>query len=135
MSEQTRPGPPPNPATSEFWQALADGRLAVQRCRACGRYQHYPREICHRCWSAELRWDPVSGHGVVWTWTVVHRPGHEAWAPYAPYGIAVVTLDEGPRILTLWDDVVDRLAIDAAVHVAGAEIDGHAVPVSRASAS
>ena len=37
--------------------------------------------------------------GTIWTLTVAHRPGHPAWASEAPYAIAIVELDEGPRIL------------------------------------
>lgn len=45
-------------------------------------------------------WEEVSGRGTVWTFTVVHRPGHPAWTTEVPYVLAVVELDEGPRLMT-----------------------------------
>ena len=36
----------------------------------------------------------------MWTFTVIGIPGHPAWRPDVPYVVAVVELDEGPRVLT-----------------------------------
>ena len=40
-------------------QAAASGRLALQRCEACGVRQYPPREICGTCLSDALAWDIV----------------------------------------------------------------------------
>lgn len=95
-----KPGPTTVPLTEPFWAAAADGRLLLQRCRCCGHHQHYPRVLCQRCWHTELDWVSSSGNGRVWTFTVVHRPGHPAWNADVPYVLAIVELDEGPRLLT-----------------------------------
>jgi uncharacterized OB-fold protein len=94
-----RPGPHPTPTSAPFWAGAAEGRLQLQRCDACGHWQHYPRELCVACWHPDLRWEEPAGTGTVWTLTVAHRPGHPAWEPDAPYAIALVELDEGPRLL------------------------------------
>jgi len=59
-----------------------------------------------------MAWEQPAGTGAVWTFTVAHRPGHPAWRDDVPYAIAVVELDEGPRMLA---NVVGCAAAD--VHV------------------
>lgn len=86
--------------TRALWDAAADGRLLLQKCGTCGHVQHYPRAICARCWSEDLDWTQAKGSGTVWTLTVAHLPGHPAWIPEVPYVLALVELDEGPRVLT-----------------------------------
>lgn len=95
-----RPGPTPVPVSEPFWAGVRRGELLVQRCRRCDRHQLYPRVLCARCWHRELDWVPASGEGRVATCTVVHRPGHPAWADRVPYVLALVELAEGPRLMT-----------------------------------
>lgn len=54
----------------EFYAGLAEERLLVDRCRACGRWQHPPRPICPVCWSTDIEPDEVRGTGTVHLWTV-----------------------------------------------------------------
>jgi uncharacterized OB-fold protein len=126
-----RPGPPPNPVTEPFWSGLRQGRLELQRCAACAAVQHYPRALCTTCWSTDLGWTTSPGTGAVWTWTVVHRPGHPAFAEDVPYAVVVVELDEGPRLVTSWDGPLDVLALGLRVRVTGRPVDDHAVAVAR----
>ncbi len=56
--------------------------------------------MCATCWSEDLAWEPASGRGTVWTFTVVHIPGHPAWRDDVPYTLAIVELEEGPRLMT-----------------------------------
>jgi len=86
--------------SSPYWQRASEGELLLQRCRDCGHLQHYPRSLCVRCWSHDLDWQQAAGTGTVWTYTVVAIPGHPAWGPHVPYVLALVELDEGPRLMT-----------------------------------
>jgi uncharacterized OB-fold protein len=88
------------PLTQPFWDAANEGTLLVQRCDRCGHVQHYPRNICVKCWSHELQWVVAAGTGTIWTFTVVNVPGHPAWSAEVPYVLALVELDEGPRLMT-----------------------------------
>jgi len=107
-----RPGGTTTPATAPYWTAAADGRLLIQRCGGCGHLQHYPRTLCARCWSAELDLIAAAGTGTVWTYTIVHHPGHPAWNTEVPYVLALVELDEGPRLMTNIVDVpVDQVHV------------------------
>jgi Predicted nucleic-acid-binding protein containing a Zn-ribbon len=88
------------PLTQPFWAAAAEGTLLLQRCLRCTHIQHYPRTLCARCWSIDLEWTAAQGMGAIWTFTVVSMPGHPAWNAETPYVLALVELDEGPRVLT-----------------------------------
>ena len=43
--------------------AAAEGRFELQECQDCGTVQYPPREACHKCLSAALRWREQSGEG------------------------------------------------------------------------
>jgi hypothetical protein len=45
-------------------------------------------------------WREVAGTGTIYTHTVVTHPTHEALAGTVPYVVAIVELDEGPRVVT-----------------------------------
>ncbi|WP_153395552.1 Zn-ribbon domain-containing OB-fold protein [Ornithinicoccus halotolerans] len=95
-----RPGPTPTPVSQPFWDAAAAGTLTLQHCGRCDAVVFYPRHRCPRCWAEALAWRPASGRGTVATYTVVHKPGHPAFAPDTPYVVALIDLAEGPRMLS-----------------------------------
>jgi len=85
--------PPINPETQPFFDAAADGRLLYGKCTACGEPHFYPRRHCPYCFSDKVEWQPASGKGTIYTYSVMRR------AP-VPYCIAYVTLAEGPTMMT-----------------------------------
>lgn len=84
-----------------YWDGCRAGRLMVQRCAACGRHQFYSRAVCSHCGSWEVAHTQVSGRATVHASTVVHRPPHPRFAGRVPYVVALVDLDEGPRMMTM----------------------------------
>ena len=88
--------------SSTYWEAAAEGRLLIRRCRAagCGVAHHYPREFCPRCWSEDVVWEQASGRATLYTWSVVHRNDLPPFDRRVPYVAAVVELEEGPRMMT-----------------------------------
>ncbi|MFO7194259.1 MULTISPECIES: OB-fold domain-containing protein [Thermocrispum] len=86
-----------DPTTREFWAAAAAGLLVVQRCARCGYHQLYPRPFCLGCDSGDLSWIEASGQGTVYSCVTVHLPVRPDIPP--PYGVGLVDLDEGPRVL------------------------------------
>ncbi|GGU04597.1 Zn-ribbon domain-containing OB-fold protein [Streptomyces coeruleorubidus] len=92
--------PEPDAFTRTYWEAAAEGRLLIRRCRACGRAHHYPREFCPHCWSEDVVWEPASGRATLYTWSVVHRNDLPPFTDRTPYVAAVVDLAEGPRMMT-----------------------------------
>ena len=87
-----------DPTTAPFWQAAGDGRLVVQRCNACGASQLYPRPFCLACDAADLGWAEAAGTGHVYSITVNRLAVRPDMEP--PYAVALVELDEGPRVMT-----------------------------------
>ncbi len=95
-----RPMPTPDAATGPYWAAAHAGRFVMPRCNDCGKYHFYPHPLCPFCSSAKLEWVEVSGRGKLYSYTVVHRAPSKAFADEVPYVVAVVELDEGPRLMS-----------------------------------
>jgi len=85
--------------TRPFWEAANDCRLAIQRCQACGYYNHPPKPLCDRCQSDNLRFEDVSGDGTVWSFTVMHQKSIAGFQDSVPYVTALVELDEQKHLL------------------------------------
>ena len=110
-SERTIP-PEANPETKPFWDAAAEGKLLIKRCRACGEAHYYPRALCPHCFSAETAWQEAKGEGTIYSYSVVRRG-----AP-VPYAIAYVTLAEGVTMMTnIVDCDLDTVRIGQRVRV------------------
>jgi uncharacterized OB-fold protein len=95
------PTPPPfvESDTEEFWTATAAGKLLLKRCNNDGTVIWYPRSLCPVCHSTDTSWFEASGQGAVYSFTVSHR-GEGPYREAAPYVLAYVELDEGPRLMT-----------------------------------
>jgi uncharacterized protein len=87
-------------AIDEAYQAaLAEGRLVLQVC-ACGQRWLPPRATCSACLAASWTWQTAEGSGRLKSWVVYHVAFHEAFRERLPYNVALVELDEGPRLIT-----------------------------------
>jgi len=117
--------------TSAWWEATRERRLVIQCCARCGQRQHYPRPYCLACGGDELGWVEASGHGVVWSKTVVHRPARPDLA--VPYVVALVRLAEGPVLLSrVVGPEATEVRCDEPVVVDFEPLaDGRALPVFR----
>lgn len=105
------------PLHEPFWAALRRHSLELQKCAGCGAFRFIPTEICP-CGSLDYIWEQVSGQGVVYTYTVVHRAPTAAYQADAPYVIAHVTMQEGPRMIsTLIDCEPGQVEIGMPVEV------------------
>jgi len=97
--KQPKPAPVITPETRPFWDAVQNGELHVQRCSGCGKHYFYPRPFCPHCFSDDVAWVQVSGRATLHSYVINHRPV-AGWEAEAPYAIAVVELEEGPRMAT-----------------------------------
>ena len=86
------------PTAAGFWAGTARGELLVQACDACGTWRMPPRPMCPVCRSVDVRWEPTSGLGTIWSFIVPHPPLLPAYAALAPYNVIIVALDEAPAI-------------------------------------
>lgn len=90
--------PPDTELAAPFWQGCRAGELRLQHCAACNRFQFYPRIVCTGCGATALTWQAVSGRGRIASFTVVRRPLSAAYE--APYVVALIDLEEGPRLMS-----------------------------------
>ncbi len=117
------------PLTQPYWDAAARGELALQRCRACRGWIHFPEPACPTCGSADLAFEPVSGLGTVETFSVIHKSFVPEFAGREPYVIAWIALPEqaGLRVFgNVTGCAPAEVAIGMAVEVFFEARDGHA---------
>lgn len=109
------PLPEPDTDSAAFFAGLAEGRLLIQRCGACGAAQ-LAKHMCTECGGEDLTWVPASGRGRIYSFTRIHLAYHPAFAGTLPYAAALVELEEGPRLYGAMADV-DPAQVDVGVPV------------------
>jgi len=126
----SRPLPRLTPEVEFFWTSGADGRLRFRRCLECRSLQHPPGPVCRSCGNDHFEVVPVAGTGVVVGFTV----NEQAWSPdlSPPYVVAMVAIDEDPRIrltTNLVDVDPERLAVGCRVEVRFEHVEDVWLPV------
>ena len=100
MTDYLKPLPIVSPLTQPFWDGARSGRLVVQKCGDCGKHRFPASTICDACLSEQAAWVEVSGQATVWSVCEFHRVYFKGFANEIPYNVALVRLDEGPRMYT-----------------------------------
>ena len=107
----TRPGP-----EAEYRAHLREGRFMIQRSRSTGVHVFYPRVAVPGTGEQDLEWVSASGIATVYAITVNRtREGS--------YNLALVDLDEGPRMMTRIDGI-ETVPIGTRVRARIIEQDG-----------
>ena len=83
-----------------FWDALREQRLLIKLCANCAKYHFYPRILCPHCHSERVEWADAKGLGTIYSFTVARRPAGPSFKDVVPYVVALIVLDEGPRMMT-----------------------------------
>lgn len=99
MEQAKLPSPIANADSKPYWEAARERRLAIRKCNACGQLHFMPRHLCPHCWSDQLEWIDASGAGSVHSFTIIRRASDPAFAPLVPYAVALIDLEEGPRMM------------------------------------
>ncbi|MDD9946515.1 MAG: Zn-ribbon domain-containing OB-fold protein [Myxococcales bacterium] len=121
-AEPSRYMPKPTPETAPFWEGTRAGELRLQRCDYCSHVYFPPRPFCPKCSGRTVSWFNASGRGSLYSYIISHRP-MPGFTP--PYSIAVVELDEGPRMMTNiveCPQTPDALQLDMPVEVVFLEL-------------
>ena len=82
-----------------FWTSGAEGVLRFIRCGGCGCWLHPPLPRCPECGSRDVAPQPVSGRGVVFSYTVNHHSWDGSTEPYA-IGLVELEGQAGLRLTT-----------------------------------
>jgi hypothetical protein len=86
--------PEPDRDSREWWERIARGEFAVQRCDTCGTARFPARAFCPACRTEAWHWQAVEPEGRVESWIVNHQP----FVPGArePYVVVMVRLAAVP---------------------------------------
>ena len=99
MSAQSAGAQPQNPQEA-YRAALEVHQLTFQCCTSCGYKWLPPRTECQQCWSDDYEWIEASGIATVVSWVNFHLAFDPRFKDRTPYNVALVELDEGPRMIT-----------------------------------
>jgi|TARA_B100000959_G_scaffold236214_1_gene254912 hypothetical protein len=89
--------PEPTPETQHYWDGARQGELRLQKCDSCHSIYFPPRPFCPECGSCEVSVVTATGRATLYSYVINHlpSPGFES-----PFAIAVVELEEGPRLMS-----------------------------------
>jgi uncharacterized OB-fold protein len=111
-----RPVPEPDEGSQRFFDGAKEGDLMLRQCGDCGAWLHPQAAICSECLGEKIDWAQASGQGTVFSFGVMHRVYHPGFIHDVPYNLAIIELDEGPRINTNLVNV-DSSEIKVGMHV------------------
>src|SRR5699024_6442561 len=118
MSEKVKPIPIIDNDSEFFWKQCYKGKLMLPYCTSCKQYHFYPRILCPHCMSDNIMWKRSEGIGRVHTFTIVRRAPITAFKQDVPYVVAIIELNEGPRMMSNLIHVsVDKVYCDMSVKV------------------
>lgn len=120
--------------TAPFWEGARRGSYLLQQCSQCRHFVSFPREACPRCLSQEHTWVEASGRGVVYAASTHYIPFEAKSAEDCPYVVAMIELEEGPRVVAniVGENHLEARAGDA-VRLAWIAHEGdHALPAFEA---
>jgi uncharacterized OB-fold protein len=123
MVSPSRSKPIATPETQHFWDGTREHRLLLQQCEACSHIYFPPRPFCPSCSGRSVRLIDASGRATLYSYVIGHRPA-PGFEP--PYSIAVVQLEEGPRMMSNIVDcpqTPDALILDMPLEVKWQALD------------
>jgi len=123
MNDAARPLPLIDDLNRPYWEAAQHAELSMQRCSQCAAFRYPPAPVCAHCGSADYEWARLSGRGSVNSFVVFHRAYLAGFD--VPYAVALVDLEEGPKLYANLVDVpLDSITI-------GMPVEARFVPVSQ----
>jgi len=98
MSEYKKPLPEISDENRGFCEGAKRGRITMQQCKACGHIRYPISHCCPKCLALEFEWKDLSGRGEVYSYVVFYQLYNAAFKEDIPYNVAMVQLEEGPRM-------------------------------------
>ena len=95
-----KPLPVKNPDTAFFWDGCREHELRFEKCGQCSHVRWPPAMLCPRCHSRQTDRIISGGRGSVFSYVIYRETPHPAFQGDLPYVVALVELEEGPRLLT-----------------------------------
>jgi uncharacterized OB-fold protein len=132
MSMQTyaqdgRPLPLITPTSQPYFEAARDNRLLLQQCPRDGFF-FYPRSHCPACLQTDWAWSEARKSGRVHSFTIDRMGQDPGLRAFAPIVVAVVDLDDGPRVIgNVVDCPFEQLRVDMPVEIFFERVDATAL--------
>jgi len=98
MAAPEKPLPVIDAENAPYWEYCRKHELRFQKCMDCGHIRSRISTICPECSSMESEWTKLSGKGKVFSFIIYRRAFHPAYENDIPYCVAIIELDEGPRM-------------------------------------
>ena len=136
MNEPTRPLPQAQePHSSAFWAATKNHEFRYLHCENCDSAVEVAlHRFCQRCSHDAVEARVASGRGTVYSYTVVRQSYHPFFRNHAPYAVAYIDLEEGPRIMSNVigvEDPLSDISIGMAVEVVWEDHEDLAIPLFK----
>lgn len=113
-----QPAPMADGLDKPFYDGARAGKLVLQCCNGCSRFQWGPEWICHHCRSFDVGWKEVAPEGVIYSYERVWHPVHHALKEQGPYVVVLVELPHANHVRlvgNLLGDATAPVAIGAKV--------------------
>jgi uncharacterized OB-fold protein len=88
-----------NALNAPFWAAAAQDSLALPVCIVTGRAFWPPSPYSPFAQGGPVEWRPAEPVGTIRALAVYRRPFQQAFTPLLPYGVGLLELDAGPRLM------------------------------------
>lgn len=92
-----KPQPVSQPESDRYWQGLSSEQIWLQRSKATGKFQFYPRNFSisdPETGADGIEWVQASGKAELFTFAIVHAAPHMGFVGEVPYITALVQLEE-----------------------------------------
>ena len=111
-------------AENLYREGCRKGELRLFKCSSCGALEAFARDFCPRCGAPDPSTVRAGGRGVVAAITVAHIAPNPEYRALVPYGICLVDLDEGVRVMSniVRDEGPDYPSVDPELVKIGARV-------------
>ena len=96
-SKTPKPQPISQPESDRYWEGLKNEEIWLQRSKATGKFQFYPRNFSisdPETGADGVEWVQASGKAELFTFAIVHAAPHMGFVGEVPYVTALVQLEE-----------------------------------------
>lgn len=86
-------------AVDLYREGCRKGELRLFKCSSCGALEVFARDFCPHCGAPDPTLVSAGGRGVVAAVTVAHIAPNPEYRARVPYGICLVDLEDGVRVM------------------------------------
>lgn len=104
-----------------YWKKVGEQSLTCMACKQCAHHFLPSLDACPQCLSFDVHLVDASGRARLLSWVTFHHAYRPELVSRVPYIVALVELEEGPRMIT-------NLPMPSTGLVAGMELTVRFVP-------